>query len=46
MTQPDAEAREFCPICAGILRPVDDGLYCGHCDLVYEADGDGDDTQD
>jgi hypothetical protein len=25
---------------------VDDGLYCGHCDLVYEADEDGDDTHD
>jgi len=46
MTQPDAKTREFCPICGGLLRPAGTGLYCGTCDLVYEADSNGEDHGD
>jgi ribosomal protein S27AE len=40
MTEPDIDDRDACPICGGILRPASRGLYCGNCDLVYEADAD------
>lgn len=41
MTLSPADDREFCPICGGILKPVDTGLYCITCDLVYEASDGG-----
>jgi len=46
MTLPPAEDREFCPICGGILKPVDNSLYCATCDLVYEASHDHDHDHD